>query len=99
MSIDRLAEQQIRLHEARRKHLDALIEKIRSRLEGHPRQAEHEAALAELVARRDRLQVQIDELRMQHPDDWHEEIEKAGLMGLWDILARDLEALLEKLGD
>ncbi len=98
MSIDRLAEQQIRLYESRLKHIDELIEKARQGLDGHPERERHEKTLADIIAQRDRLQVKIDELRLENPENWDEEIEKAGLMGIWDIIAQDLEKLIEKLG-
>ncbi len=98
MNTDQMAERQVRLYEARMKRLDELIEKARKGLDGHPEKHKHEKTLAEILERRDALQVRIDELTLKHPDDPQEQIEKAGLMAVWDVLAQDLEKLLERMG-
>ena len=42
--------------------------------------------------------VRLDELRLKNLDNWRvEEIEKSGLMGLWDALAQQAEKLAERL--
>ncbi len=98
MDINRLAEQQVRLYQSRIQHLDELIGKARKGLEGHPEREKHEKTLDDILRRRDDLQVQLDEFIMKHPDDLEEQVEKAGLMAIWEVLAQDLEKLLEKLG-
>ncbi len=98
LDTEQMAERQARLYEARMKHLDELIEKARKGLDGHPEQERHRKTLDEILRRRDELQVRIDDLVMKHPEDPQEQIEKAGLMAIWEVLAQDLEKLLEKLG-
>ena len=98
MDINRLAEQHARLYQSRLEHLDELIDRARKRLENHPEREEHEKTLGEILQRRDALQVQLDEFITKHPDDLDEQVEKAGLMAIWEVLAQDLEKLLEKLG-
>jgi hypothetical protein len=54
--------------------------------------------LEELEKEQDRLKVRLDELRLKNLDNWRvEEIEKSGLMGLWDALAQQAEKLAERL--
>jgi len=61
MDTDRLAEQHIRFYQSRMQHLDELAERARKGLEGHPQREEHEKTLADILRRRDELQVKLDE--------------------------------------
>jgi predicted RNA binding protein YcfA (HicA-like mRNA interferase family) len=97
-SSDQLAEQNVRLYQARLAHLDELLERARQGLENHPQREQHQKTLDEILKRRDELQVQLDEFKMRNPADMEEAVEKAGLMATWEVLAQDLEKLLEKLG-
>jgi uncharacterized coiled-coil DUF342 family protein len=96
--LNHLIEQHIREHDARRKHIEELAQKARERV---GESAEHKAAreqLAELMAERDKLIVRVDEFKFKSLDQWREEeIERAGLMGIWDALAQKLEELVERL--
>ncbi len=99
VSIDSLAEQHIQRYESRLQHLDELIEKARSGVEGHPEHAQHAKALADILARRDELQVRVDDLKLNKPAGLSEELQEDGpIMGIVDAIAGELEALLEKLG-
>ena len=97
MNTDQLAERQILRYQSRMKRLDEMIEKARRGLDGHPEKEKHEKTLAEILQRRDELKVKLDELLLKNPSDLEEQIEKAGLMALWEVLAQDLEALLEAM--
>jgi len=97
--IDALAEQHLRLYQSRLRHLDELIEKSRTRLKNHSEREIHEAPLSNMVERRDELALKLRDWEMKDPTDLTEEIQKAGpIMAVWDVLAADLERLLEKLG-
>ncbi|RMG36977.1 MAG: hypothetical protein D6720_03905 [Gammaproteobacteria bacterium] len=98
-NVDSLAEQHIRRYESRLEHLDELIGKVRSRLEAHPQREQHEKALADILARRDELQVRVDDVKLNHPQNLTEELEEDGpIMGIADAIAAELDALLKKLG-
>lgn len=98
MDINQRADQQVLLYQSRLKHLDELIDKARKGLDGHPEKEKHEKTLADILQQRDELQVKLDDLVQKNPDDLEKTMEKEGLMSIWDVLARDLEKLLEKLG-
>ncbi|HIE56029.1 MAG TPA: hypothetical protein EYP90_12780 [Chromatiaceae bacterium] len=98
MDTNELVEQQIRLYQSRLRHLDELVEKARKGLDGHPQGEKYEKRLADILQRRDTLQVQLDELVLKDPSDRQERIQKAGFMAIWEVLAQDLEELLEQLG-
>jgi|AMFO01.1.fsa_nt_gi hypothetical protein len=98
MDTEQLAEQQILRYQSRMRHLDEMIEKARKGLDGHPEKEKHKKTLAEILQRRDDLKVKLDELLLKNPTDPEEQVEKAGLMAIWEVLAQDLEALLEAMG-
>ena len=97
-NLEHLIEQHILEHDARRKHFDELLGQVRERV---GESAEHKAAreqLAELMAERDKLVVRVDEFKFKSLEQWREEeIQRSGLMGLWDVLAQKLEELVERL--
>ena len=94
-NLQTLAEQHIREHESRLKHIDELIGRARERVGEKP---EVSAELEDLAKRREDLAVELDELRLQNVKDWDkEEIAKAGPMGVWDAVAQALEKLVERL--
>lgn len=98
-NIDSLAEQKIQHYESRLRHVDELIEKARKGLEGHPDGEKHAKTLDEILARRDELQVRVDDVKLNNPESLTEELEEDGpIMGIVDAIAGELEALLEKLG-
>ncbi|MDJ0739640.1 MAG: hypothetical protein QNJ91_07980 [Gammaproteobacteria bacterium] len=97
-NLNHLIEQHIREHDARRKHIDELAEKAHERVTESTEHKEAREQLAELMAERDKLIVRVDEFKLKSPDHWREEeIERAGLMGVWDALAQKLEELVERL--
>jgi len=83
-------------YQARLQHLDELLERARQKKAAQ--EAEHEAELKELAAKREELARHIGEMEQVPAEDWQEkEIEKAGGMALWDSVALQLEKLVEKL--
>lgn len=97
-SIDSLVERNIQRYESRLEHVDDLIEQARNGLQGHPDHEKHAKTLADILARRDELQVRLDDLKLNNPDRLSEELQEDGpIMGIADAIAGELEALLEKL--
>ncbi len=92
-----LAEQHITEYESRLKHIDELLSRAR---QGVPDE-QHELApeLEDLTAKRETLAKHLEEMRSKTFEEWQEkEIEQAGPMGVWDVVAQKLEELTEKLG-
>jgi len=90
-----LRSEHIARYEARLKHLNDLLERARKK---KIKDAEHEAELKELSAKHKELEIHVDELKFKDLEHWkEEEIEMAGPMGIWDVVAQQLEALVEKL--
>jgi len=97
-NVEHLVEQHIREYESRAKHFDELADKVREKSTDASERAAIRKQLEELTAERDRLMVRVDEFRLKSLDNWRvEEIERAGPMGVWDALAQQLEALVERL--
>ncbi len=93
--IDEMIRQHILEHEARLKHIDELMGQAHEKA-NHP---DARAELSELKGKRELLASQVAELKQKPREQWHEsELEKAGPMGLWDIVAQQLERLVERLG-
>lgn len=96
--INRLAEQHIREYESRQKHVGELLGRVRNKTAARPQRSDIRARLEELERERNRLSVRLDEFRLKDLSQWRqEEIEKSGLMGLWDALAQQAEKLAERL--
>lgn len=93
--IDEMIRQHILAYEARLKHIDELMGRAHEKAE-HP---QAHAELSALKQQRDILAGEVTELKRKPREQWHEsELEKAGPMGLWDIVAQQLERLVERLG-
>jgi uncharacterized coiled-coil DUF342 family protein len=96
--LNHLIEQHIREHDARRQHIDELAEKAHERVAESDEHKEAREQLAALMAERDKLIVRVDEFKLKSLEQWREEeIERSGLMGIWDALAQKLEELVERL--
>ena len=90
--LEQMIEQQVRDYEARLNHVDRLVDRAKE-IE-HP---EVHKELADLLARRHELAVELDEMKLKSLDDWREEeLAKAGPMGIWDAVAQQLENLVER---
>lgn len=95
--VEQLAEQHIREHESRLKHIDELL--ARAREKAAQAQPEAGTELEKLTAQREELAGHLEKMRLRPVNDWQEkEIELAGPMGLWDAVAQQLEKLVERLG-
>lgn len=96
--LNHLVEQHIREHEARSRHIDELAETVRSKVTELAEHKDMQAQLDELMAERDKLMVRVNEFKLKSLDEWREEeIARSSLMGIWDVLAQQLEKLVERL--
>ena len=94
--IAELAEQHIREHESRLKHIDELM--ARAHAGAGPEQAETGTELKKLTVEREELAGHLERMRLRSLEDWQEkEIELSGPMGIWDAVAQQLEKLVERL--
>ncbi|MCG6862896.1 MAG: hypothetical protein LJE70_16695 [Chromatiaceae bacterium] len=97
-NLSRMAEQHMLEYESRQKHVDELFERVREKTATGAEHSDIRARLEELEKEQDRLTVRLDEFKLKDPQNWREEeIEKSGLMGLWDALAQQVEKLAERL--
>ena len=97
-NVTRMAEQHMLEYESRQKHVGELLERAREKTATGDAPSDMRARLEELEKEQDRLIVRLDELTLEDPENWREEeIEKSGLMGLWDALAQQAEKLVERL--
>lgn len=93
--LQHLAEQHIREHESRLRHMDELLGRAR---EGAASKPEVKAEVEDFAKERDRLAAEVDSLRLRDVKNWDkEELSKAGPMGVWDAIAQALEKLVERL--
>ncbi|MET0047053.1 MAG: hypothetical protein ABW066_04640 [Sedimenticola sp.] len=93
-----LVEQRIREYESRLKHLDEMIEKAATGVDEAQAHDEIKAKLKQIRKERDKLESHYEQMKLTPGKNWEvEEIEKSGPMGIWDVLAQDLEHLLKHL--
>ncbi|MES9961130.1 MAG: hypothetical protein ABW089_11890 [Sedimenticola sp.] len=93
-----LVEQRIREYESRLKHLDEMIEKAATGVGEAQEHDEIKAKLKQIQKERDKLESHFEQMKLKPGENWEvEEIEKSGPMGIWDVLAQDLEHLLKHL--
>lgn len=91
-SLEQMVEKRIREHQAALLHVDHLMERAQK---AAPAQAHGE--VDRLLERRDEMAVYLDQMKLKSVQDWRaEELAKAGPMGVWDALAQQAEALVEK---
>lgn len=96
---DQLANQHIREHEAKLKHIDELLSRLDEKQEQLSPQSEIEKQLLEVRNEREKLFEHIAELKKKSRDEWQvEEIEQVGPMIIWDAVAKKLEKLVERIG-
>jgi hypothetical protein len=91
--INQLAEQHIREHQARLKHIDELmaqVDQAKQVMESIEMRAEVESIKQERAL----LAKQLDEMRERTAEEW---AEKGGPMVVWDVIANRLERLVERI--
>ncbi|HTT08030.1 MAG TPA: hypothetical protein VMH34_04495 [Gammaproteobacteria bacterium] len=93
--IDQVVEQRILEYESRLKHIDELLR----RAHGASPPPEVHGELAELKGKRETLANEVEALKRKPPEDWRKkEITSTGPLAVWDIVAQQLEKLVERLG-
>jgi hypothetical protein len=91
-----LAERHILEYESRLKHIDELLTRAHEGATSKPPEVDSE--LKELVSKRENLARHLEEMRLKSLEEWQEkEIERDGLMGIWDALAQQLEKFVERI--
>lgn len=93
-NIDQLAEQHIKEHEARLKHVDELFETVEKTNKNAADSSEVSAEVEHLKKEREMLVGQLDELRKKSIEEW---AHSGGPMVMWDIIANRLEDLIERV--
>jgi predicted mannosyl-3-phosphoglycerate phosphatase (HAD superfamily) len=97
-NVTQMAEQHMLEYEARQKHVGELLERVREKTTTGAEHSDLRARLEKLEKEQDKLTVRLDEFKLKDPENWRvEEIERSGLMGLWDALAQQAEKLVERL--
>ncbi len=93
--IDDVVERRILEYESRLKHIDELI----GRAHKAPIPPEAHGELAELKGKRETLANEIDAWKRKAPEERRkEEMASAGPLVVWDIVAQQLENLIERFG-
>ena len=94
-NVSQLAEQHIREHESRLKHIDELLEHAHAEA-GADEEIIHE--LDQIRQEREKLVSHINELKQKSFAEWQvEKIEQSGPMVVWDAVAKKLEKLVERI--
>jgi len=97
-SENQLVEQHILAYESRLKHFDELFEQAEKGITEAPEHKEVRTKLKELQQERDKLASHYEQMKLKSGENWEVEmIKKSGPMGIWDVLAQDLEHLLKRL--
>jgi hypothetical protein len=97
-NINEMIEQQTLEYESRQKHTDELLGRAREYAGTGPEHEDTRLQIDQLAREHERLSGQLDQLKSRAPEDWEEEqIDHDGPMAAWDILAQDLEKLVERL--
>jgi rubrerythrin len=92
-NVDKLAEHQIREHEARLAHLDDLMEQAGKEAEKSGSENVHKE-LDEIKEERGKMADYIEELKTKSPEQF---MEAAGPMVMWELVAKRLEKLIERI--
>ena len=94
-TIDRLTEQHVREYDARLKHIDELFERAGQSIGNRE---DFDVELNAVRAERVELLDHLNALKKKSQDEWQTEgIEQSGPMILWDIVAKKLEKLVERI--
>ena len=93
--IDRLTDQHFKEYEARSKHIDELFERADQSMKNR---TEFDDELSRVRAERQELLNHLSELKKKSLEEWQtEEIEQSGPMIMWDVVAKKLEKLVERI--
>lgn len=97
-NINDMAEQHILEFESRQKHMEELLARARELTGSDAGREDVRSEIERLATEHDRLSGVLDRLKQKAPKDWQkEEIAYSGPMAVWDIIAQNLEELVEKL--
>lgn len=95
---ERLVSQHIKEYESRLKHIDELFHRAQA---ASAKLADDHAIKYELETyqrQKAELAKQAEQLKRMEPENWREEtIQASGPMAVWDILAQQLEDVIERL--
>lgn len=95
---DHLIEQHIRLHESHLKHIDEMLRRAHEHVEAGNAPAAAQDELEEIRDERDRLAGHLSEMKRKQPEEWRRDaLSWSGPMGVWDVVMRRLEKLVERL--
>lgn len=90
---ERLINQHILEYESRLKHIDELLAEAENKVENT-----HQDELNEIKNKREELSRYLSSAKTLSIDNWQkDEINMAGPMGVWDVVAQQLEKLVEKI--
>lgn len=92
-SVDKLAERQIREHEARLAHVDKLMDQAAEEAEKSGSESVHKE-LHEIKEERGKMADYVEELKTKSPEQF---MEAAGPMVMWELVAKRLEKLIERI--
>ncbi len=96
-NVDELMNQNILEYESRQKHTQELVIRAKELVERRPEDNDTRAQIERLAQQHDHLSRQLDQLKEDKHTLQNKNINDAGPMAVWDILAGDLEKLVEKL--
>ena len=93
--IDRMAEQHFLEYESRLKHIDELFTRAK---QSRNEREEFDDELNSLRAERLELLSDLNAIKKKSLEEWQTEgIEKTGPMIIWDVVAKKLEKLVERI--
>ena len=96
--INDMVEQHILEFESRQKHMEELLAQARELAGAEPEREDVRSEIERLTKEQERLSGLLDRLRKKAPGDWQaDQIAYDGPMAVWDIVAQDLEKLVERL--
>jgi transposase len=94
---NRLADQQVKAYFSRLSHIDELFRQAEQKMEGRRQPPEVTTHLDRLRQERDRLAERLDRTSAAlHGSQTLSEIEFLGPLAIWDIVAEELEKLVER---
>jgi len=97
-NVNDLAEQHMLAYESRQRHTGELLERARQRIGTGPEHAGAQREVEQLAQQHAELSAALQKMKEEPQQDWQQgEIEQAGPMAVWDVLAQQLEKLVERL--